>query len=241
MTAREAMAEGLLPCPLCGPGDTGVYSEATLTNGIVRCSECNLVMCCNTEAEAITAWNRRAPRAAAAPAEVAEAVKWARDRADFATIPTDERRLLRILATAATQPEEASTLADELERHARQAMEEDTKRNHLLVSMMVIDNLPDILRALRASGPAAGQWRDIASDPPPKTAQQAIMLFGEVDAGDYGAGPTPVIAAWSDNEAYFGEDGGWQVLFTDNCIASVERPTHWQPLPTPPALPATEE
>lgn len=60
MTDTKPALESLLPCPLCGPGDTGVYSEAAICSGIVRCSACNLVMCCNTEAEAIAAWNRRA-------------------------------------------------------------------------------------------------------------------------------------------------------------------------------------
>ena len=56
-----------LPCPFCGEQE-GVYSEAgTEATGphaaIVRCSGCNAVHCHNTEAEAIAAWNRRAPDA----------------------------------------------------------------------------------------------------------------------------------------------------------------------------------
>lgn len=61
-----------------------------------------------------------------------------------------------------------------------------------------------------------------------------IMLWGEVDGGNRGAAACAVSASWSNDHGIFGEDGGWLVSFTDDCVASVENPTHWRELPTAP-------
>ena len=53
--------EELLPCPFCG-GDAVVVVTHPISQGAyVRCKECRVLsMPCNTKAEAIAAWNRRA-------------------------------------------------------------------------------------------------------------------------------------------------------------------------------------
>lgn len=106
-------------------------------------------------------------------------------------------------------------------------------------------HLRTILAALDSLAGDAGEgWKDIASAPKDGS---TIILWAEVDGGNRGAAYGPVMAAWvkgctpgsDDLDIGFGEDGGWLVSFTDGCIASAERPTHWMPKPSAPnATPA---
>lgn len=73
-------------------------------------------------------------------------------------------------------------------------------------------------------------WKSMATAP--KT--RMVILWGEVDCGDRTAAAGPVMAVWCSDESLFGEDGGWMVAFTDNCIASVESPKGWRELPAGP-------
>lgn len=63
-TPEDVERVALLPCPFCGETE-GVYSEQTHPNcGVAWCSKCNATHACNTEAEVIRRWNRRAAIAA---------------------------------------------------------------------------------------------------------------------------------------------------------------------------------
>jgi Lar family restriction alleviation protein len=74
MTKDEAMTTqtdalglaSLLPCPFCG-SDEGLTVGETVCSTLVRwwsveCHGCNVSNSASSEAEAITAWNTRAPR-----------------------------------------------------------------------------------------------------------------------------------------------------------------------------------
>jgi len=74
------------------------------------------------------------------------------------------------------------------------------------------------------------RWQPIETAPK----DRPILLWGEVDGGERGSSYTTVMASWCSDEGMFGEDGGWLVSFTDDCIASVERPTRWMPCPGDP-------
>lgn len=54
---EEYQKTTLLPCPLCG-GKVGITSFYPPT-ATIRCLECNLSICAETESRAIEKWNRR--------------------------------------------------------------------------------------------------------------------------------------------------------------------------------------
>lgn len=120
-------------------------------------------------------------------------------------------------------------LAERLRELAHQAMEEDTKRNHLLVSMTVIDNLPTLLAAL--DGREAG-WLPIESAPRDGTKVDLWITppSGQLTGGGYGREPDCWFSNgkwWRHDEAYGDDDG----------CRKVRNATHWRSLPAPPARP----
>lgn len=85
-----------------------------------------------------------------------------------------------------------------------------------------LSNLPEAAAALEASAPHT--WRDIASAPRDGT---IVLAYGETL-------PTYFYAiTWEDGEwRYCSQELGWS--------APPGMPTHWQPLPAPPAIRALE-
>jgi hypothetical protein len=77
-------------------------------------------------------------------------------------------------------------------------------------------------------------WKTIETAPK----DRHILLYGEVDGGNRSCDKTVVGAIWvngGEPSDIFGEEGGWMVSFTDDCIAAVVDPTHWQEKPLPPS------
>lgn len=100
------------------------------------------------------------------------------------------------------------------------------------------DNVDDViakasqLAAQKREGDEA--WKPIETAPK----DRHILLYGEVDGGNRSCDKTLVSAIWvSGGEPgdIFGEEGGWMVSFTDDCIAAVVDPTHWREKPLPPS------
>jgi hypothetical protein len=105
-------------------------------------------------------------------------------------------------------------------------------REPIIKAADMLESLASSRVAQKRDGDEA--WKPIETAPK----DRHILLYGEVDGGNRSCDKTLVSAIWvsgGEPSDIFGEEGGWMVSFTDDCIAAVVDPTHWREKPLPPS------